>query len=311
MEKVGGDNNLNKDKIKNKFAGIVTYNPDIKRLVENITSISNQVDVLYIVDNCSRNIDEIKSNLCNYSNISLYENKENKGIAQALNVILSNAENDGAKWVLLLDQDSVVPDNIINSYSNYINILNAALLCPVIYDNNKAKKVEPYIGTREIGICLTSGSYVNVRIWKEIGKFREELFIDSVDNEYCLRVFFKGYKTYEVGNVILNHELGHSVKKVFKSVTNHNSFRRYYIARNSMAVALHYKKLAKKRNYTRKEYKKIRNFLEWDISPARILLRQFQFALLVLLYEKDKYNKIKSIIKGVYDGCLMKVGNLR
>ena len=44
-------------------AGIVTYNPDITRLVENINAIYNQVDNVIIVDNNSKNIAEIEQTI--------------------------------------------------------------------------------------------------------------------------------------------------------------------------------------------------------------------------------------------------------
>ena len=41
-------------------AGIVTYNPEIERLQENLKAASKQVDFVLIYDNASKNIDEIE-----------------------------------------------------------------------------------------------------------------------------------------------------------------------------------------------------------------------------------------------------------
>ena len=43
------------------FCGIVTFNPDIERLKENILAIQNQVDSIYIFDNYSDNRKGIQS----------------------------------------------------------------------------------------------------------------------------------------------------------------------------------------------------------------------------------------------------------
>ena len=45
---------------KKYLAGIVTFNPDIERLNENISAIINQVDKVVVVDNGSENADDIK-----------------------------------------------------------------------------------------------------------------------------------------------------------------------------------------------------------------------------------------------------------
>ena len=41
------------------IATIVTYNPDIDRLSENIKSVYCQVDEIYIYDNASKNVNQI------------------------------------------------------------------------------------------------------------------------------------------------------------------------------------------------------------------------------------------------------------
>lgn len=291
------------------YAGIVTYNPDIDRLKENIAAILSQNCKLYIVDNNSKNYSEFKA-LFNDGNVEFYHNDTNKGIAQALNVIMELSKNDGAKWTLLLDQDSVSPTNLIQSYNNYVTLNKAGVLCPQIYDKNTNNKTSHDKNVIPIGICLTSGSYVNVSVWEKVGKFREELFIDSVDTEFSIRLFFKGYKTYRINEVILNHELGKSQSKIIKSVTNHNSMRRYYIARNSILVANYFKQFLREEHFPPKEKHKLNEFFDWHISPFRTYMRQFQFIFLVALYEKDKLNKILAVIKGLIDGNKMKLKEL-
>ena len=45
---------------QNLFAGIVTFNPDIELLRKNIEAICAQVDLVIIVDNGSRNLEDIR-----------------------------------------------------------------------------------------------------------------------------------------------------------------------------------------------------------------------------------------------------------
>lgn len=69
------------------LAGIVTYNPEISRLRENIESIITQVKQVIVVDNGSSNIGDIKKIIKNFERTVLVELNENLGIATALNKI--------------------------------------------------------------------------------------------------------------------------------------------------------------------------------------------------------------------------------
>ena len=52
-------------------ASIVTFNPDIDRLKENLDAISSQVHAVYLVDNGSENADEIASLVKGYDKLVL------------------------------------------------------------------------------------------------------------------------------------------------------------------------------------------------------------------------------------------------
>ena len=54
---LGGTRVMNDDKI---YAGIVSYNPDIQRISENIFAIHKQVPEVIIFDNGSNNINHLK-----------------------------------------------------------------------------------------------------------------------------------------------------------------------------------------------------------------------------------------------------------
>ena len=283
-------------------AGIVTFNPDVLRLKENIQSVTKQIQKIIIVDNCSDNIAEIERLLSIYGNIRLIKYNSNKGIAKALNDIFEFAIEERAEWVLTLDQDSVIPDNLIIEYENVNVNKRVAILCPSIRDENLNSLIENKNTIEEVGICITSGSLNRIAVWRQLGGFDEKLFIDSVDNEYCIRLKYYGYKVLKVNSVILSHELGKSENHLYKRTTNHNAMRRYYIARNSIYVAKKYKKLFREKGIVGDQYKSMSISLDRLISPERIYLRQLQFVVLIALYEKNKVQKIKSIIKGLRDG---------
>ncbi|HFI0014721.1 TPA: glycosyltransferase family 2 protein [Streptococcus suis] len=271
-------------------AGIVLFNPDIKRLKENIDAVIIQCTHLYLVDNGSGNVDEVKGllNQYNQSKISILWNRENQGIAKALNQLTSAAQKEGFDWILTLDQDSVVPSNIVGEFEKYINNSSVGILCPIICDRNKDEEIKINEDCTEIDECITSGSLLNIKAWSEIGGFDERMFIDGVDFDICYRLRQRGYKIYCIHSVVLLHELGHIEYHRFLFwkvlVKNHSAFRKYYIARNIIYVA-------KKRKSV--------------LLAIKGILQEVKLLGIVLLYETDKKSKSISIIKGIRDGAML------
>ena len=274
-------------------AGIVLFNPDIKRLKENIDAVIIQCTHLYLVDNGSGNVDEVKGllNQYNQSKISILWNRENQGIAKALNQLTSAAQKEGFDWILTLDQDSVVPSNIVGEFEKYINNSSVGILCPIICDRNKDEEIKINEDCTEIDECITSGSLLNIKAWSEIGGFDERMFIDGVDFDICYRLRQRGYKIYCIHSVVLLHELGHIEYHRFLFwkvlVKNHSAFRKYYIPRNIIYTA-------KKRRST--------------LLVVKGLLQEIKLIGIVIFYEEDKLNKIRCICRGIYDGFKGKVG---
>lgn len=282
------------------MAGIVTYNPEIKLLKRNIIATSKVLDKIYIVDNGSENIEDIKVMVSDFINngiaVSVNELGKNYGIAKALNVIMTEGKRSGYKWVLTLDQDSVVPKNIISdNISAMKSSKDIAVISPVVIDRNW-KHTKPEREKKKyshIEDAITSGSITNVNIWSKLGGFDEYMFIDSVDFEYCLRARHYHFGILRNNNVLLSHTIG-KTKEAFiffkwRKVFNHSAFRKYYLIRNYLYMS-------------RKIYGKI-TFKYW--------LMVFNMYYKTIFYEKDKLNKLKSMNKGLYDGLTVKVERIK
>ncbi|HEY5525405.1 MAG TPA: glycosyltransferase family 2 protein [Clostridium sp.] len=270
-------------------AGIVLYNPDLKRLKENINAIYSQVSKIVLIDNASDNIDEVENLYKGYKNIVIEKNTQNKGIARGLNQIVQFAEKEGYDWVLTLDQDSVSPNNLIEEYTKYLYIEKLAIVSPIIIDRNRDYGNESCVLLENnkysfIDTCITSASLINVSVCRKLNCFDEIMFIDGVDFDYCKRVVLNGYKIIRANAVSLIHEIGHIKIRKFLFwnviVRNHSAFRKYYIARNILYFDNKYRKPG---------------------SRFTAYLRVLKLGLVTLLYEEDKINKIMAIAKGVHN----------
>lgn len=260
---------------------VVLYNNDLPNY-ENL--IRRNKDLIFIVvDNTpDRNL------VLTGENFVYLPLGDNTGIAHALNIgCIYASEKYNAEWVLTMDQDSVIPINMINCYSSFVSSANddVGLICPLInvYNGENKKSSDTLV---EVKTALSSGSYVNMKAYKEIGGFKDELFIDEVDFDYCYRLRLHGYRIYQLNYVILQHQLGNTKEYSFRGkhlfyVLNHNCLRHYYMQRNYL--------------YISKWYSNAFPELKWPYFNGIISIVK------VLLFEDDKLNKIIYRIKGYLD----------
>ena len=267
-----------------KIAGVVTlYNPTDEDL-SNIVTYLNDIDRLYIVDN-TEGYDN-KDRIPNSKKIKYMFKNENVGVATALNIGAKLALEEGFNWLLTMDQDTTFKPGVIEKIKKVIintDTKKIGIVTP--WHNTKLLDKKPKEEYDYPNDVMTSGNFLNLEIWKKIGGFKEWMFIDGIDIEYCLNLNSHGYKIMRVNSVSIDHNLGDLFyKKIFGRLylcTNHNYIRRYYIMRNYHYIFDMYK----------------------DYNPAYCyaLISQRHNMIGVLLFEKDKYRKIRNYIRGLKD----------
>lgn len=270
-------------------AVIILFNPDIHRLNDNIEAVIGQVDKVVLVDNGSANIETVKEKYADNSRISLITNKENVGIAKALNQGVAFCQED-VKWVLTLDQDSVSSANLIDEFSKFLEEPRVGILTPQIHDRHEKEQVQLRNGFKEINRCITSGALINVETWEEVGKFDETMFIDVVDFEYSYRIRQSGYRILQVDSTYLLHECGNIKEVVFFrkriKIFNHSPKRRYYFSRNWI--------------YFFRKYK-------GEIPRMYILKQYVVLCGKILFFEHNRAKKMQAIMRGIKDGLHMNI----
>lgn len=218
-------------------AGIVTYHPDILRLEDNLRSVTEQVYKVYVVDNHSSNIDEIRKLVSSVANAELLENGHNNGIAAALNQLCGRAEEDGCSWILTLDQDTVIPVDMIETFKPYTIVPEIGIICPEVYYEGCGYQLANREGTQNVYACMTSAALTRIEAWYKVGGFREDYFIDFVDNEFCMKLTLNQYRILRVNACQISHQLGESgIKKILGlkvRYSKHSPLRIYYMARNN------------------------------------------------------------------------------
>ncbi len=220
-------------------------------------------------------------------------NGENLGIAAALNVGAKRAAVKGFQYLLTVDQDSEVPpDTAKNLLECFFLDSNVAIVSPEHYPQKTKNDLKP---CEEVYTVWTSGNLVDLNKLNKAGGYREDLFIDYVDHEICLRLNSLGYKIYKCHKSVLKHNLGKIEEKKFFNrkvyTTNHSPIRLYYRSRN--------------RFYVHKIYKNL--FPEFIKKDSKDFWKSF---LKVVLFEKYKLKKIRYFILGYIDFKRNRFGKL-
>lgn len=268
----------------NIFAGIVTYNPDIEVLDQNIRAVCHQVDKIIIFDNGSRNRNQIINliNSIDAEKIIFLFAKKNLGIAYALNRLCEWGIVQKYSWIFTLDQDTIVPHNIIDKLSAYIDMDNIAIISPnVIYKNNERFSFTSTKRFEYVPWVITSASLMNLSVWYKLNGFDEWLFIDGVDYDFGIRANKNGYHIVRTYDTSILQRLGQlQCRKILGKtiyVTNHPGSREYYMIRNSIYL---WKKLGRG-------------------HPA---VRICKNIAKICLFENQKKSKLNNIIHGIIAG---------
>lgn len=272
------------------IAIIVSYNGEEKTR-ETTQALLPQVDSVLIVDNGSdaqsmRTLDELEKD----ERVAIIRLGGNRGIGYALNAGLLHAQEQGFSWVLTMDQDSVAAPGMVGAMlAAHARDTGALCLSPNLVLHGEAKAA---VQAGTVKYAITSGNLVSMDIYRSVGNYNEDYFIDCIDIEFSLRVRHAGFSITKVADAVLYHELGaaHQVPKLFKRYyTLHSPLRRYYMYRNFMYFS---------QQYLRSDF---RFTLKFGIAHGIL-------CMLVLFYDPQPRASLRMMARGVRDFFSGKVG---
>lgn len=264
------------------LAIVITYYPEVEQAVSNIKRYIDSVETVVVWEN-TPTIDRANYSIkiSEYSNKLIYKSTgKNEGIAYALNQVVNWAIDKGYTHILTMDQDSFWEN--FDDYKNTVTIYAGKYK---IFSPNVNHAISSLANVLEINASITSGSVYSLDLFKEIGYFREDYFIDAVDTEFSYRAFRKSYPTICVTNAHLRQQFGVPKKSYGIKTSNYSAMRTYYIVKNHIRLWREYPDIISK-------------------ELKRVIVRDYIFRKFfqILLVETDKINKIKSLMTGVYEG---------
>jgi len=245
-------------------AVVVTYNPNLTLLEKCLASIKEQVYKIVIVDNASKNFENITALSKKYE-CDFIENGFNAGVPYALKRGVEYSLRYFPAWILFLDQDSVVHSGAV---------VKALKLYDMLPNHVKERIGVLALGQRESShLCKMrevvyhtfSGTLIKMNIVINI-PFRINFFLDQADFDLYSRVREYGFKTILIDCKLMDHRIGTLIyiqslfklkeifiknlkkiginnlgnvvisNKISKFVNYENPQRFYYIFRNSLIL---------------------------------------------------------------------------
>ena len=298
--------------MKKVLAGIVLYNSDFQKMLECIESLFFQVEKIILWDNSPKRFNNKQLEILRkFDNCEYIFANENLGMPEGLNRIIEIADEQGYEWVLTMNADSIVPNNMIEKYSFFFDNPDVGMICPQVIDKRrKYMKISNDTDVEFVNMCITSAACTSINAWKQVGRFDGWLVVDLLDNDISKRMVLNGWKIIKVNTVILNQEFGeiepkdektekfwiwvgelfqndNFAKLSYKKIVHSN--RVYYTCRNVLYL-----------NKKFKDYGGIGYRENYNCNTFVGFLICFVF--FSIIRSKEKIKTIKAVINGFRDG---------
>lgn len=225
---------------------------------------------------------------------------QNMGIARALEL--------GHDWVMLLDHDSRLEAGMVSameqSWQAAGNRLNIGLIAPNLIDAATGEEhhyLRPWFGywfeckrfdatTPVIDHVLavpSSGNLIPARVLRqEDMQMDEDLILDGIDTDFCLRLVTEGMRILAVRDARLHYKVRARKPRQFLGMTVHvpttSPDRRYYLYRNRLKLWGRY--AGERPSYL------IHDLIQTVSGLWRIIL-----------FEEEKHAKLNAVAQGVWD----------
>lgn len=214
-----------------------------------IEVVAPQVTCVVVSDDASPcSFDGVFRELSQHPNVEVVRHERNAGVARGLNDGLAIAQAAGARWLLTVDQDSMVDSSLIPSLLQCAHDRATsgerlgALGVEVVADASGEMRY-PLMETGESAWThevIQTGTVWNVDALAQIGGFDETLGMDAVDAAACLGLRRAGYRIGVALGLRIDHAIGESrmiaVGNRRVMVTGHSPERRASMLRNRLRL---------------------------------------------------------------------------
>ena len=278
------------------------------KCIDSVLNSSHKNLRIILIDNESQCdfSDEINKN----DKIYIIKNKNNEGFARSNNQGIKYSIKNGFDYVLLLNNDTKINNNLIELLLKQATTLNQKIVQPLIlnYDGTKIwnaggtinnifgtfqthKKGENFKNFKSnmnftdwfTGCCVL----IKSEVFTDIGYFDERFFAYYEDVDFSIRLKSKGYSVAMMNDSYLKHIESASSKSINQSEGNLSPYVHYLNIRNHILLL--------------KKHSKLFNAIGVSIYQ---LIKILSYLIYFLI--RFRFNKFRMVLKGFIDAVNFK-----
>lgn len=232
----------------------VTYNSRavISDFMESLLQQSHREFLLYVVDNCSS--DDTLAVVDRYSDprVTIICNSTNLGVAEGNNIGIRAALHDGCSSVLLINNDTMFPRDVISTLHEGLHVHHCDMIVPKILYFDEADKIwsaggafsrlrgrskhlgfgakddQEFDQPREVEYSPTCCMLVTKEVFERVGIMDPNYFVYFDDSDFCLRAHRAGIRLVYCPNTRVFHKvsslIGHRSDTSIRYVTRNHIF---------------------------------------------------------------------------------------
>ena len=233
---------------------LVNYNgyEDTKACVNSLKKINYDNFHIVIVENASKDVQIMKTDLFLNENATILFSEKNDGFSSGNNIGIKYALENNADYILLLNNDTVVDCDFLKHLVELMeNNTKAGIVTGDIYyykdqerlwySNGKYDRkngtTQMCCKTAELSLKVSFACgclmLLNVEMIKQIGMLEDLFFLYSEDTEYCCRAIDSGWDILWTKKCKIYH-------KISASTGENSDFQQYYLTRNNLILAKKY-----------------------------------------------------------------------
>ena len=268
--------------------------------IDSVLKSSYKNFKIILIDNESQNSfpDEINKS----EKIHIIKNKNNEGFARANNQGIKYSIKNGFDYILLLNNDTVIKNDLLDLLIKYSNTSNKKIIQPLIlnYDGSKiwnaGGTINNFFGTFQTlkkgksfknfkikrnftewftGCCVL----IDSDVFKDIGYFDERFFAYYEDIDFSIRLKKMGYSLALMTDSYLQHYESASSKSINQTEGNLSPYVHYLNIRNHILLL--------------KKHLKSFNVIGVTIYQIIKILSYLLYFLI-----RFRFNKFKMVFKG-------------
>ncbi len=204
-------------------SGIVVFRPESGQLMRLVLTLLRDTERVYVYVNKVIDPDDLAR--LQALGAQVIHAAANFGVAEGLNTLALAARLDGFDRILLMDQDSRLPDGLAARLGRAMDDLRATgVACAAVGPQPAAMSVDykapRYFRDRRhaaLGVVvpvlylITSGTLLDLAAFMRVGTFRSDFFIDAIDTEWCFRARAVGFSVWCVSDEHMTHPVGDGV----------------------------------------------------------------------------------------------------